>query len=491
MAAVFCSMLMIPALAADSDADTGVIEVSNADDLQRVGTGEEYPAGSGVIWSLSASYELTSDITLTGTDNFTPIGGSTGAFGGKFDGKGHTISGLSITSAFLPVSRPAGLFGTIQYGAEISNVIIDNATLISPNSSAGGIAGNSYESTITNCAVINSTIMSELMAGGIAGNFQIGNEGGVLMNCYSANSSVTTTSSSSANSFAGGIAGRITGDAFLVNCYSTNTVSATNGGKVGGIIGTSDGGFALNCYYLAGQLSVDGSAVADRIGGADPGDRYNVYYVPEINEDQERGAKTSSELKSESTYNAGFGIVYGWDVYHGWNFNDIWNISTDNDGYPILRMTGYVEPDPPVFYMVQIMINMHANEYEMQIVADGDKAVEPIASREGYDLFGWINAETFEVFDFDTPITSETMLLALWLVSGSGNGNGNGTDNGSDNTTSWSTIGLAILIDAIFFLFIAALVWKFGPFGVLLAFIINTVAFMGTLYFSGLLEGLL
>lgn len=69
--------------------------------------------------------KLTSDIALTG--EWTPIGSSgTLAFGGTFDGDGHSISGMTITDSTLGY---VGLFGYTLNGVVIQNVHLTDVSI--------------------------------------------------------------------------------------------------------------------------------------------------------------------------------------------------------------------------------------------------------------------------------------------------------------------------------------------------------------------------
>ncbi len=82
------------------------------------------------------------------------------AFAGTFDGNGHTIYNLNVSSKCEDADRAtAGLFNTVATGATIKNVTIKNATIHSTHY-AGGIVGYSYWGgdsenpvTIENCTV--------------------------------------------------------------------------------------------------------------------------------------------------------------------------------------------------------------------------------------------------------------------------------------------------------------------------------------------------
>ena len=132
----------------------------------------EQPSGSGTVgdpylitslnnlfWitqnkpSWSKYYTQMNDIDASqtskwdGGSGFSPIGQvNTTSFSGTYKGKGHTISGLTINRLSM---NYVGLFGVIFNGKVDSLGIID--LNIQGQSGVGGIAGNSYKGTISNC----------------------------------------------------------------------------------------------------------------------------------------------------------------------------------------------------------------------------------------------------------------------------------------------------------------------------------------------------
>ena len=69
--------------------------------------------------SASVYYELSTSIDLSGYPEWQPIGNNAVKFASEFDGKGYTISNMTITSASSQASVGAqiGLFGNVSYGA--------------------------------------------------------------------------------------------------------------------------------------------------------------------------------------------------------------------------------------------------------------------------------------------------------------------------------------------------------------------------------------
>ena len=179
--------------------------------------------------STAINAELTCDITAN--DNliaangsvteapeyiWTPIGNATNNYTGKFDGKGHTISGLYVKST---TDEYVGLFGYVS-NAEISNVGVEDS-YFDGAVYAGGICGRGLSITITNCY------------------------------------STGEVRSSGRESYVGGICGYILGipasHATITNCYNIGEVSGS-GDYVGGVCGSSSSDCVIsNCYYLVGM----------------------------------------------------------------------------------------------------------------------------------------------------------------------------------------------------------------------------------------------
>ena len=121
------------------DGGNVVYAINSVEDLQALATyingGNN---GSGKV------FKLTTDIDLSGVDNWTPIGntGST-SFYGTFDGGGHIISNLTSTG-----NSRNGLFGTVNDSGVIKNVTLINAN-VSGGSDNGALVGYNM-GTVTN-----------------------------------------------------------------------------------------------------------------------------------------------------------------------------------------------------------------------------------------------------------------------------------------------------------------------------------------------------
>ena len=98
-------------------------------------------------------FRLENDLDMNGVEIGT-IGNLSSAFRGTFDGNGHAIRNLTINK---PDDNYVGLFGDTYTGCTIKNLILDGAN-ITGNSYVAVLAGQTYNCTIENCFVVNSSV---------------------------------------------------------------------------------------------------------------------------------------------------------------------------------------------------------------------------------------------------------------------------------------------------------------------------------------------
>ncbi|MDO5844682.1 MAG: PGF-pre-PGF domain-containing protein [Methanocorpusculum sp.] len=251
--------------------------------------------------SYDGTVELGCDITLEG--DWIPIGiDNDHCFTGTFDGKGHTIRGLSISAS---ESDYCGLFGKTT-NANIKNLNVE-VTGITGSSSVGGLVGhfavaNGGSGIITNCSVTGGTVTGKENVGGLVGWARcIGTGSLTIENCYAA-CAVRATGTGYSSNVGGLVAyanvegsgsisitkcyttGTVTGDTFdkawyvggliahtnvvsggsisITNCYTTGAVSglSTDRGYVGGIMGTTaNPGISITNCYATGAVEGSGS----------------------------------------------------------------------------------------------------------------------------------------------------------------------------------------------------------------------------------------
>ena len=200
---------------------------------------------------------LDTDIDLTGKD-WTPIGtGYSNKYTGTFDGGGHTIKGLTVTTN----DQFVGLFGSIGYAGTVKNVMMEDVQITSNRSSgfAGGVAGYS-DGTIENCSVSGS-VSGTVYVGGVVGA-QID---GSITGC---SSSATVKGMVDV----GGVAGQTNSSATLTACYATGNViieiDPTENISGGGLVGFCGGKSVLLACYATGNVTSTGSSTGNvDIGG--------------------------------------------------------------------------------------------------------------------------------------------------------------------------------------------------------------------------------
>ena len=199
---------------------------------------------------------LTADIDLTGK-NWTPIGTSfSNKYTGTFDGGGHTIKGLTVTTN----DQFVGLFGSIGYAGTVKNVMMEDVQITSNHGSgfAGGVAGFS-DGTIENCSVSGS-VSGTVYVGGVVG----AQWGGSITGC---SSSATVKGMV----YVGGVVGQTNGNtATLTACYATGNVIIEIAPKKniagGGLVGMNAGSI-LACYATGNVTSTGSSTGQVHIGG--------------------------------------------------------------------------------------------------------------------------------------------------------------------------------------------------------------------------------
>lgn len=221
----------------------GGSESGTAEDLgyfiQDDGSYTVYNANGLLAWNEAAQSDytlnctLTADINLTGKE-WTPVGNSGQTYNGTFDGQGHTITGLNISSP----SEAVALFHNIGGGGKVMNLQLKDVTY-KGSTAMGGIAhGNN--GTITACSVtgtLTNTTNNGAVGGIAAINF------GTITACWF-NGTITGGSKvggiAGINSYAGSYYGKITA------CYWSGD-------------GISNG--VGNGYDTSGTTKVDGSTV--------------------------------------------------------------------------------------------------------------------------------------------------------------------------------------------------------------------------------------
>ena len=214
-----------------------------------------YNADGLLVWAEAAQNDLTigctltADIDLTGK-TWTPIGdGSMSKYGyqGTFDGQGHRITGLAITTDDR-YGENAALFGGIGGNGKVKNLqLVDVNYDVKQVGASGGIALSNF-GTITACSVTGTIATADGSIGGIAaGNF------GTITACW----------------FKGTITGSSCGN---IAQFNSGTITACYYGE------NECGGVAYDHYGTADTYQIDsGASWQTAVDGMNPALTGNDY----------------------------------------------------------------------------------------------------------------------------------------------------------------------------------------------------------------------
>ena len=205
---------------------------------------------------------LDKNIDLTGKD-WTPIGTNyDNSYTGTFDGGGHTITGLTITTK----DQFVGLFGYLNRAGTVKNVVMEGIQITSNHmfGNTGGVAGFSW-GTIENCSVSGS-VSGTKCVGGVVG----AQKAGSITGCSSSATVKGTVD-------VGGVAGEKWGS--MTACYATGNVTleidSPKNLSGGGLVGFNGGSSVLACYATGNVTSTGSSTGNVHIGGF-LGDNYTT-----------------------------------------------------------------------------------------------------------------------------------------------------------------------------------------------------------------------
>jgi len=341
---------------------------------------------------LYAHYKLAADITFVAADfeeggafynngaSWIAIGETTGqyteSFMGTFDGDGHSIQGLKVRYYADGTAQSYGLFGNVSGTIKNLNMVdidisLANCTAASLN--VGGIAGSTWESTITGCSVSG---IIQISPGGNTSNAYVGGLVGYLQkstleNCFS----TTNILSKAYFDRVGGICGS-NYDGFVRTVYNTGSVigayycggiagevsyaSVTNAYNTGSIKSEQFEGFDENAYaYYNATGGIGGHLQSSEIARS-----YNIGLI-----ESESAHGIASEMYSSTVSNCYYldNTDYGspWsgttgkcsegqmrleETFANFDFDSVWLInSTAEYPYPqLMALCTEIMPPPPV-----------------------------------------------------------------------------------------------------------------------------------------------
>jgi len=204
-------------------------------------------------------YILMNDIDLSGYSNWTPVGTGGTPFTGILDGQGFEISNLSIDDNTL---LAIGLIGVTNTAAKIKNCTLEGQVtgrynVIDP--CVGGLVGNNA-GIIINCfsSVSVTGTINRSKTGGLAGY-----NSGTISSCNSAGAVKGTGD----NSQTGGVVGYNTSSGVITSCSSSGGITGTGAYyTLGGLAGTNNGTIT-NCSVTGNSNATGSGSGASSVGG--------------------------------------------------------------------------------------------------------------------------------------------------------------------------------------------------------------------------------
>ncbi|MCQ2193238.1 MAG: hypothetical protein MJZ23_10350, partial [Paludibacteraceae bacterium] len=277
-----------------------------------------------------------SDICNADKGSWTPIGSTSNAYNGHFNGGNFTISGLYINKS---TDKYQGLFGYVA-SATIENITIKGyvrggektgaiagfvkdgatfnnclnyATVNGGSQDAGGIAGHAIYAIFTNCEN-HGNVSGVKRVAGIVGY------GHIVEKCIN----YGTINGTSSN--IGGIVGNCLSKGRLIACANVGTIDGkSSSSNVGGLVGYADGSTIKACYN-AGSLT--GGSATGPIYGAGSATINSCYYNSEF---YEKNSASATGLSTD--FFASGRVAYEMNSKAGQTY---WFQTIGTDAYPVL-----------------------------------------------------------------------------------------------------------------------------------------------------------
>ena len=269
-------------------------------------------------FNVDASYSsLANKMSWTMGDGWQPIGLGASGFNSRFEGNGHTISGLFMNRS----ANDLGLFSILDATGEIKNVGLLDVD-IQGDSHIGGLVGRNH-GVIINSYVSTATVVGNMDVGGLVGR----NDGSIISSFVDVEVS--------GNGRIGGLVGNHQGR--IANAYAAGTVSgshATLDLPLGGLVGRN-GGSITNSYAIS--LVQPQIANAVQAGGligmmSSTATITASYWNRTVNANLMRSANARTTAELQNPTMAGTTPTA---TYYRWHSND-WDFG-DNVDYSTLR----------------------------------------------------------------------------------------------------------------------------------------------------------
>ena len=198
---------------------------------------------------------LANDITMPDGALFSPLGEPKNI---TFDGQGHKISGLTITS----ISGYTGLFVSLE-NSTVKDLTLDNCVYNTQTAYIGGVAGQASNTTFENVKVSGSISAS-------GASYGVAAIAGSVYNPEGSGSTVFINCTSSAN--IGGAAAYNVGSMFGTGSGSAGEVGVYNCTNTGAITAAGSVGYIFGYGHMdkaSGSLQIIGFDNSGKVNGTD------------------------------------------------------------------------------------------------------------------------------------------------------------------------------------------------------------------------------
>ena len=232
--------------------------------------------------------ELLKNVILT--SNWTTVGTETEPFKGTFDGKGYTITGLTIPSD----NEYMGFIGMLD-GGTVKNVKFASVAVNGKDDVGTAVGRIINGGIVSGVQVLGGTVSGAKRVGGVVGSIKAS---GTVSDCT--NAAVVTANDRNAGGIVGSAYYTETGkQMYITNCVNNGAVTAS--GVCGGIVSLS----AANVSGNTNTAAVKGTEVGGIVG--------EQKSYGSVTNNTNSGAVTNTS--ENAAYGAG-GII-GWLRYHG------------------------------------------------------------------------------------------------------------------------------------------------------------------------------
>lgn len=346
-------------------------QISTAEQLVSIGSDSSLLSQHFIVAAdihLSSYTFPTAVISPDNTNSNSSFDGT--AFTGSFDGRGHTITAMSIDTVGVQ-NDFLGLFGYLGTGAVVSNLTLASLAINSSADTsyyAGGIAAYS-KGTIRNCHVTGSIYIGDInmCTGGIAGQSDalimqcsanifasigggsgaigglVGQNSGQIKQCWS----IGTVKSYEYTMRLGGLVGdNVNGT--IENSYSGAKVTYSFNNyikQVGGLVGRTYGGLILNCYSTGQVLVAIGATQYGGLIGLNYGTVTNCFWDTQTSGRSSSAGgtdKVTADMKKIATFT---GVSWDFLGESANGVNEIWRMCTDGVNYPKLSWESAISGD--------------------------------------------------------------------------------------------------------------------------------------------------